>query len=181
MFSLKGYIATDIAAGSARSTIYRARRLKDDKQVLLKVLRVDRARTADIARFKHRYERIVRVDDPRVIQVFGVEEHGDGLVVIQEDGPSDDLTGLLAARGTLPLPLFLDAAVALARAVAAIHRHGLGHHDIRPRNVVVYPDLSLKLGGFGADARSPARTRSSTIRASSPRSCPTSRPSGRGA
>jgi predicted ATPase/GAF domain-containing protein/anti-anti-sigma regulatory factor len=152
MFSLKGHIASEKIAGSARSAIYRARRLKDDRPVLLKVLRVDRAGPADIARFKHRYERILGIDDPRVVKVFGVEEHGDGLVVLHEDGPSETLAGLLAARGKLPLPLFLDAAIALAHAVAAIHRRGLGHHDVRPRNVVVYPDLSLKLGGFGADA-----------------------------
>jgi anti-anti-sigma factor len=152
MISLKGYAAIDKLASSAHSVIYRARRLKDERTVLLKVLHAVSARTADIARFKHRYERIVRIDDPRVVKVFGVEEHGEGLVVVHEEGPSDDLTGLLAARGKLPLPLFFDAAVALAHAAAAVHRHGIGHHDIRPRNVVVCPDLSLKLGGFGVDA-----------------------------
>ncbi|MEO5730149.1 MAG: AAA family ATPase, partial [Byssovorax sp.] len=152
MISLKGYAALDKIASSSHSALYRARRLKDERLVLLKVLRPGSARTADIARFKHRYERIVRIDDPRVVKVFGVEEHGEGLVVVQEEGPSDDLAGLLAARGKLPLPLFLDAAVALAHAAAAVHRHGIGHHGIRPRNVIVYPDLSLKLGGFGADA-----------------------------
>ncbi|MFS8067025.1 MAG: ATP-binding protein, partial [Byssovorax sp.] len=152
MISLKGYVAIDKIAVSAHSVIYRARRLRDEQPVLLKVLRTGSARTADIARFKHRYERIVRIDDPRVVKVFGVEEHGEGLVVVQEEGLRSDLTGLLAARGKLPLPLFLDAAIALAHAAAAVHRHGLGHHDIRPRNVIVFPDLSLKLGGFGADA-----------------------------
>jgi len=152
MISLKGYGAINRVASSAHSLLYRARRLKDDQPVLLKALRVGSARTADIARLKHRYERIVRIDDPRVVKVFGLEVYGEGLVVVQEDGPSDDLTGLLAARGKLPLPLFLDLAIALAHATAAVHRRGLGHHDIRPRNVVVFPDLSLKLGGFGADA-----------------------------
>jgi predicted ATPase/GAF domain-containing protein len=152
MISLKGYAATQKVSSSPHSAFYRGRRLKDDKPVLLKVLRVGTARTADIARFKHRYERIIRIDDPRVVKVFGLEEHGDGLVVVQEERPSEDLAGLLAARGKLPLALFLDAAIALAHAAVAIHRHGLGHYDVRPRNVSVGLDLALKLGGFGADA-----------------------------
>ena len=87
MISLKGYVTTEKIAVSARSVIYRARRLRDEQPVLLKVLRVGSARTADIARFKHRYERIARIADPRVVKVFSVEEHGEGLVIVQDDGP----------------------------------------------------------------------------------------------
>jgi predicted ATPase/signal transduction histidine kinase len=152
VISLKGYVAVEKVAATASSTIYRARRLTDERPVVLKVLRAHAARTADRARFKHRYERIIRIDDPHIVKIFGIEEHSEGMIVIQESVPSDDLTGMLATRGKLPLPLFLDMAVALAHGAAAIHRYGLGHHDIRPRNIVVLPDLSLKLGGFGADA-----------------------------
>ncbi len=161
----------------SHSVFYRTRRLKDDQPVLLKVLRAGSARTADIARFKHRYERIVCIDDPRVVKVFGVEEHGDGLVVVQEEGPSDDLAGLLAARGssrsrsfsTRPSrsPTPRRPSIATGSATTTSGR-------------ATSPSARTSRSSSAASAptpRSPARTRSSTTRASSTRSCPTSRPS----
>ena len=149
---IKGYRVTAKTGESAGSVTYRACREADGLEVAMKMLHTDYTRIADVTRFKHAYGIIKRIDSERVVKVHGVEEHGDGLMLITEYSSSNALSILLRTPGKLDVRAFLDAAISMAEALADIHRRGLIHGDVRPQNILLGEGGQVKLTGFGVDS-----------------------------
>ncbi|WP_437588534.1 AAA family ATPase [Sorangium sp. So ce1000] len=146
---LKGYRVTAKTGEGAGSATYRARRDADGADVAIKMLHTDYARAGDIMRFRHAYRAIRQVDSARVVKVHSVEEHGDGLALVTEYFPGAPLSARTARK--LGVCASLNALIPVAEALAAIHRHGLVHGDVRPSNILLGQDGQVKLTGFGVD------------------------------
>jgi len=148
---VKGFqITTQIGVG-VRYVTYRGRREADGLDVAVKVMDANDSRIADVARLKHAYSIIQRIDSERIVKVHGVEEQQDSLAVITEYFPGASLSSALQRRGTLDIGEFLGLAVSLAEALADIHRRGLLHGDMRPPNILIGEGNQVKLTGFGFD------------------------------
>ncbi|XYI00722.1 AAA family ATPase [Sorangium sp. So ce1128] len=149
-----GYALLEKIEENADFSLIRACREGEDVPVLLKVLRAERATRAEVARFKHQYERIAQLASPRLVALRGVEELSGALIVVLEDFPGRDLARILAARPsrTMPVSEALELAAALAEGLAAVHAAGLIHRDLRPHNVLVGACGAVKLTSFGVDA-----------------------------
>ncbi|KYF76291.1 protein kinase, partial [Sorangium cellulosum] len=149
-----GYTFREKIEETADFSLIRACRQGEDVPVLLKVLRAESATRAEVARFKHQYERIAQLASPRLVALRGVEELAGALIVVLQDFPGRDLARILAARPARRLPVSeaLDLAAALAEGLAAVHAAGLIHRDLRPHNVLVGAGGAVKILGFGVDA-----------------------------
>ena len=150
----RGYALREKIEETADFTLYRACREGDGVPVLLKILRAERATGAEVARFKHQYERIARLASPRLVALRGVETLAGSLIVVLEDFPGRDLARSLAARSSRRMPVgeALDLAAALAEGLAVVHAAGLVHRDLRPQNVLVGARGAVKINSFGVDA-----------------------------
>ncbi|MCY1061627.1 AAA family ATPase [Nannocystis sp. SCPEA4] len=153
MIAVRGYAIRGKIEEAANFTIYRAHRESDGAPVLLKVLRAEGSSGAEVARFKHQYERIARLASPRLVTVYGVEELAGALIVVLEDFPGTELARVLAARPSHRMPVreALDLAAGLAEGLVAVHAAGLVHGDLRPHNVLVGSHGEVKIKGFGVD------------------------------
>lgn len=149
---IKGYDVTAKTGESTGSVTYRAHREADGLEVALKMLHTDYTRIADVARFKHAYGTIKRIDSERVVKVHGVEDHGDGLILVTEYCPGTPLSALPRTPAKLDVCAFLGIAISMAEALAEIHRRGLVHGDVRPRNILIGEGGQAKLTGFGVDS-----------------------------
>ncbi|WP_437625970.1 AAA family ATPase [Sorangium sp. So ce1151] len=149
-----GYTFREKIEETADFSLIRACRQGEDVPVLLKVLRAESATRAEVARFKHQYERIAQLASPRLVALRGVEELAGALIVVLQDFPGRALARILAARPARRLPVSeaLDLAAALAEGLAAVHAAGLIHRDLRPHNVLVDAGGAVKIMGFGVDA-----------------------------
>lgn len=56
---------------------------------------------------------------------------------------------LMMREGSLPLDCALEIAQAVGEALAYAHRHGIGHHDIKPSNVMLEAAGGVKVTDFG--------------------------------
>jgi len=85
---------------------------------------------------------------PGMVQVVDLVEDEDKVVVIQEYVAGQTLEDMLAEE--LPHPLVEKLIIQLIDVVAHAHSHRIMHRDIKPGNIIVQPDGSLKLLDFGA-------------------------------
>lgn len=132
------------------AVVYRARDMMLERFVAIKVLREETSRNpAFEARFRQEAKAAANLSHPNIVTVhdFGLD-HGQ-LFLVMEYVPGTELKILIQQRGHLTseqaLPLIIQACAGIGYA----HRAGLVHCDVKPQNMLVTPDMRLKVADFG--------------------------------
>ena len=108
------------------------------------------------------------LDHPNVVALFDVGEHDGVPFIVMEYVEGRSLRAM--AHGEVPLERRLGWAVDVARALAAAHRAGLVHRDVKLDNVMLRDDGVIKVLDFGIAApprpeRGPGSWRAAPARA----------------
>ncbi|MGO1509775.1 MAG: protein kinase domain-containing protein, partial [Actinomycetales bacterium] len=150
-----------IARGGMAS-VYRARDLRLERVVAVKIMHPHLAESSDfVRRFRREARAAARLSHPGVVAVHdqGVTGESSYLAMELVDGPN--LRDELRARGSLTLGQTLDVLEQVLDALAAAHRAGLVHRDIKPENILVTADGRVKVADFGL-ARAISETTAAT-------------------
>jgi eukaryotic-like serine/threonine-protein kinase len=121
-----------------------------DRPVALKRLAENLARDEDRRRRFVREARLAaRLTHPNVVRVYDVGEDEGRPFIAMEYVDGETLADLVAHRGPLPSAEAVTLGIQAARALAAAHDAGLVHRDVKPHNLLLRRDGTLKLGDFG--------------------------------
>lgn len=90
-----------------------------------------------------------RVGHPRLVTIFDVVEEEGTVFLVQELVDAPTLKQLVNERGPLRPAEVARIGVQLAEGLAAAHANGVIHRDVKPSNVMVRDDGSVKLADFG--------------------------------
>ncbi|WP_206515518.1 Stk1 family PASTA domain-containing Ser/Thr kinase [Georgenia faecalis] len=137
-------------ARGGMATVYRAVDRRLDRTVALKVMHPHLAESADfVARFRREARAAARLSHPGIVAIYDQGFEGDSSYLTMEfvDGPN--LRTVLRARGALSLGEALDLLDAVLDALAAAHRAGLVHRDVKPENVLLTSAGRPKVADFG--------------------------------
>jgi serine/threonine protein kinase len=122
--------------------------------VLAVLLAVEHPSPASLDRLTHEYDlkdELVDAGAARPLEL--VREHGRTILVLEDPG-GEPLEGLLGAP--MELGRFLRLAIGIATALGKVHRRGLVHKDIKPRNIIInHASEEVRLTGFGIASRLP--------------------------
>lgn len=143
------YRLVEQVGSGAGSDLWRAIR-GDEPSVILKRLRDDRRPSSSEAkRLAHELDIGRRLQgSDAAVQVLGSEMVSGHPTLVLEDFHGRSLDKLLDRP--LPVRLFLKLAIALAQALAEVHRREIIHRDIKPRNIIVDQALEVvKITDFG--------------------------------
>ncbi|KUI42782.1 serine/threonine protein kinase [Mycobacterium sp. GA-1199] len=151
---LDGRYRVDVMiATGGMSAVYRGLDLRLDRPVALKVMD---SRYAGDSQFLTRFQRearaVARLTDPGLVAVY---DQGGGRIggpppfLVMELVEGGTLRELLRERG--PMPPHAAAAVLgpVLGGLAAAHRAGLVHRDVKPENVLISEDGDVKIADFG--------------------------------
>lgn len=129
--------------------VYLARDTKLGRKVALKLLPADLAADPDrLRRFRREAETVSALNHPNVLTIHEVGEAGGRPFIVTEYVEGETLRERMR-RGRLDLHEALEVAVQVAGALAAAHRAGVVHRDVKPENVMLRPDGYVKVLDFG--------------------------------
>jgi eukaryotic-like serine/threonine-protein kinase len=129
--------------------VYRARDLKLQRDVALKVLPDAVARDADRrARFEREAHVLAALNHPHIAAIYGVAENRGVTALVLELVEGATLEQRLV-DGSLPLEETAAFARQIAEALEAAHEAGIVHRDLKPANIKLRPDGSVKVLDFG--------------------------------
>ncbi|MEU0467157.1 protein kinase [Amycolatopsis sp. NPDC006131] len=108
------------------------------------------------AQSEHARQRILRegrnaarLRHPNVVTVHDVAEHNGQPVLVMEYVPSRSLAEVVAEQGLLTPEAVARIGLQAAGALAAAHAAGIVHRDVKPGNLLVADDGTVKIADFG--------------------------------
>ncbi|MES5820099.1 serine/threonine-protein kinase [Streptomyces sp. RG80] len=136
--TIAGYrIEREIGRGGM-AVVYRARDLRLERTVALKLLAPELARNDTFRRrFTHESRAAASIDHPHIVPVFEAGETDGVLYIAMRYVEGSDLRHLLDRQSPLAPAVALRIAAQVASALDAAHEHGLVHRDVKPGNILV--------------------------------------------
>ena len=124
------------------------------REVAVKILKTEHGQESSfVERFRFEARAAAGLSHPNIATVFDYGEADDAAgriraYIVMELISGEVLSRMLPAQG-LPVPTTLDLVAQVADGLAAAHAQGIVHRDIKPGNILVRPDGSVKITDFG--------------------------------
>jgi eukaryotic-like serine/threonine-protein kinase len=131
------YTIERVLGRGGMATVYRARDLRHDRAVALKVLHPEFAASIAGARFAREIRLLAGLQHPHILPLFDSGEHEGAVFYVVPCVEGESLRRRLDREGRLPVPDALRVAREVSDALDHAHRRGVIHRDIKPENILL--------------------------------------------
>ncbi|MEZ5302241.1 MAG: serine/threonine-protein kinase [Verrucomicrobiales bacterium] len=147
--AVPGYDAVAPLGHGGMGAVFKARRIADGRAVAIKVLLPGLSADEGFReRFRREAAAMIELDHPNIVSVFESGEAGDLCFLVMEYVGGAPLRDRLAG-GPLPAGEAHRIAADLCAALQSAHDRGVLHRDIKPGNILLAEDGTVKLADFG--------------------------------
>jgi serine/threonine-protein kinase len=129
--------------------VYRARYVKNDRQVAVKLLPPSIKDETLLARFEREMQLLKTLRHPNIVHTFGGKCEGDQRFYAMELVEGGTIDEVLHDRGRLSVDTTVTYALQMCSALAYAHDKGIVHRDVKPGNFLIAGDGTIKLSDFG--------------------------------
>lgn len=147
-FTVPGHRILRLLGEGGMGMVFEACELASGHEVALKVVRPELARQAGIRRrFLREARALSRVQCPYCVRILGIVEEPEMLAIAMERIDGEDLAAFAErvaveqesqrSSGERAMRAMVQIGADVARALVALHGHGLVHRDVKPRNILV--------------------------------------------
>lgn len=144
------YQLQDPIGRGGMATIYRGRDMRMERVVAIKVLReVYSTDPKFVTRFQREAKAASALQHSNIVQVYDYGQSDGNYFIVMELVEGADLRRYLRSRGVLAIDRAIIIAHDVALGLGAAHRRGIVHRDVKPQNILVGRDGSIKLTDFG--------------------------------
>lgn len=138
-----------LAAGGM-GVVYRALHVQMGHDVAVKILAPSLAQDQEyVTRFFREAGAAGQIDHPNVVRVIDVGKFEDRYFLVMEFVAGDTLDAVLERERKIPLDRATKIIREIAAGLAAAHRSGIVHRDVKPGNILMSPDGKPHLTDFG--------------------------------
>ena len=121
-----------------------------NRQVAIKILRADLSTDAvSILRFEREAQAAAALAHPNIVEIYDVGDYKGHHYIVMEYVTGKTLKQVIRSRGPLVNEEAVDIMKQLCSAISEAHSRGIIHRDIKPQNVIVKADGSIKILDFG--------------------------------
>ncbi|MFT8637295.1 MAG: protein kinase [Pseudoclavibacter sp.] len=144
------YQLTKLIAVGGMGEVWEAHDLVIGREVALKILKDEyMGDPGFLERFRAEARHAALVNDEGIASVYDYGEEDGSAYLVMELVPGEPLSAILEREKVLPSDDVLDIVSQTASALAAAHKVGLVHRDIKPGNLLITPDHRVKITDFG--------------------------------
>ena len=158
--ALRGYRLLEPLGEGAFGVVYRATQPQIGREVAIKAIHPELANHPDfVRRFEREAQIVARLEHPYIVPLYDYWREPDGAFLVMRYLRGGSLEDLIA-EGPLSVERAATLLDQIAAALAAAHRQGVVHRDVKPGNVLLDEEGNAYLTDFGValDAGSPERT-----------------------
>lgn len=130
--------------------VYEAQDIINKRKVAIKLIREDIMKDpVNLRRFENEATIAASLSHPNIVAVYNHGTFEGRPYIANEYVKGQTLKDMLDFRGTLSLQETVSYILQLTSALSYAHYHGIVHRDIKPDNIFVMTDGTIKLGDFG--------------------------------
>ena len=158
ILTLSGYRMTEKIYDSSRTLVYRAQREIDNQAVVIKFLKNEYPSLHELVQFRNQYTLAKNLDIEGIVHPYALENYKNGFALIMEDVGAVSLHKYITTN-PLPLQLFFNVAIAIAKILEGFYENRIIHKDIKPQNILINPETKrVKLIDFSIASLLPRET-----------------------
>ena len=144
------YEILELIGTGGMAVVYKARCHRLNRLVAIKILKDDFSREEEFRRrFHAEGEAVASLSHPNIVQVYDVSSSDNANFIVMELIDGITLKQYMAKKGTLNWKETLHFAIQIAKALEHAHGRSIVHRDIKPHNVMVLKNGSVKVTDFG--------------------------------
>ena len=143
------YELLEVIGSGGMAVVYKAKCHRLNRLVAVKVLKSDLAEDADFRRrFRDESQAVAMLSHPNIVSVYDVSR-GETEYIVMELIEGITLKQYMEKRGQLNWREGLHFVTQIMRGLRHAHSRGIVHRDIKPQNIMVLRDGSVKVADFG--------------------------------
>lgn len=144
------YKITGLLGEGGMAQVYKAKDLITDKDIAIKIIKEETMKNPlNLTRFEREARAAASLKHQNIVQVYNLGTFENRPYMVTELIQGKTLKDSLNLRGKFSFLEACDIMYQLCSAVYYAHQHGVIHRDIKPQNVFITPDGTIKLGDFG--------------------------------
>ncbi|MCX6384340.1 MAG: Stk1 family PASTA domain-containing Ser/Thr kinase [Actinobacteria bacterium] len=142
-------IINKIGSGGT-ADVYLAWDGKLNRYVAIKILSKTYASEKNfVARFKKEAQILARLNDPNIVAIYDWGQYDNSYFICMEYAEGQSLEEIIDKQGIISPEVTARYAIQICSALEVAHKNNLIHRDIKPQNIIVTPDGTVKITDFG--------------------------------
>lgn len=156
------YEILEVIGTGGMAVVYKAMCHRLNRFVAVKILRDEFAEDEEFRqRFQTEAQAVAMLSHPNIVSVYDVS-HSDGVeYIVMELIEGVTLMQYMKKKGALGWKEALHFAVQISKALEHAHEKGIVHRDIKPQNIMILKDGTIKVADFGIAALESAQEKKS--------------------
>ncbi|MGK0466599.1 Stk1 family PASTA domain-containing Ser/Thr kinase [Clostridium sp.] len=146
--------------------VYKAKCRLLNRFVAVKILKEEFSNNIDfMEKFKREAASVASLSSNNIVNIYDVGHEGDINYIVMEYIKGKTLKQIILQNGSLDSSLVIDYGMQIAKALECAHKNNIIHRDIKPHNILITEDGTVKVTDFGIAkaASSVTMTNTSTV------------------
>ena len=144
------YEILELIGAGGMANVYKARCHRLNRMVAVKILKEDLSGDEEFRRrFRTESQAVAMLSHPNIVSVYDVSHSGNIEYIVMELIEGISLKQYINRKGLLSWKEALHFATLISKALSHAHSRGIIHRDIKPHNIMILKDGSVKVADFG--------------------------------